>query len=193
MDNAPDPAAILERRCDAAARWWFSRGGVGVTTFAPMASVVVNGHRLNCGPKIRNLKNLEGAELAAADAAIEARLAVLRAADPSGHDAPWPGLEVLEEVVVVENANEKRYDAAARWWLSRGGVGVTTFAPNCSVKVDGKALFCGRIIRNLKNLEGAELAAADAAIVARLAELRAADPSRHDAPWPGLEVLEEGV
>jgi hypothetical protein len=158
-----------------------------------MASVVVNGHRLNCGPKIRNLKNLEGAELAAADAAIEARLAVLRAADPSGHDAPWPGLEVLEEVVVVENANEKRYDAAARWWLSRGGVGVTTFAPNCSVKVDGKALFCGRIIRNLKNLEGAELAAADAAIVARLAELRAADPSRHDAPWPGLEVLEEGV
>ena len=99
MDNAPDPAAIWERRCDAAARWWFSRGGAGVTTFAPMASVVVNGKRLYCGRIIRNLKNLEGAELAAADAAIEARLAELRAANPSEHDAPWPGLEVLQEGV----------------------------------------------------------------------------------------------
>jgi hypothetical protein len=56
MDNAPDPAAIWERRCDAAARCWFYKGGVDVTTFAPMASVVVNGHRRNCGPKIRMLK-----------------------------------------------------------------------------------------------------------------------------------------
>ena len=96
MDNAPDPAAVWERRCDAAARWWFYKGGVGVTTFARNAVVRVDGTQLNCGPKIRNLKNLEGAELAAADAAIVARLAELRAADPSYHDAPWPGLEVLQ-------------------------------------------------------------------------------------------------
>ena len=154
-----------------------------------MASVVVNGHRLNCGPKIRNLKNLEGDALAAADDAIATRLAELRDADPSYHDAPWPGLDVLEEVVVVEDANEKRYDAAARWWFYKGGVDVTTFAPNAWVVVNGNTLQCGPKIRNLKNLEGAELAAADAAIVARLAELRAAVPSGHDVPWPGLEVL----
>jgi hypothetical protein len=59
-----------------------------------------------------------------------------------------------------------------------------------SVVVNGKRLYCGR---NLKNLEGAELVAADAAIVARLAELRAADPSYHDTPWPGLEVLQVNV
>ena len=135
------------------------------------------------------LKELKGDALTAADDAIKARLVELRAAGPSGHDAPWPGLEVLEEVVVVVDANEKQYDAAARWWFSRGGVGVTTFAPEVTVKVDGKTLKCGPKIRVLKKLEGDDLEAADDAIAARLAVLRAADPSGHAVPWPGLEVL----
>ncbi len=150
---------------------------------------MVNGNTLQCGPKIRTLKKLAGDALVAVDNAIAARLAVLRAEDPSDHDAPWPGLGMLNEVDV----NEKRYDAAARWWISRGGVGVTAFAPNVTVKFDGKQLLCGRIIRNLKNLEGAELVAADDAVEARLAELRAADPSGHDAPWPGLGMLQVNV
>ena len=92
-------------------------------------------------------------------------------------------------------AKEKRYDAAARWWFFKGGVDVTTFAPNASAPVDGKkkSLNCGAMIRTLKNLEGDALVAADAAIKARLAELRAEGPSEHDAPWPGLEVLTVNV
>ena len=67
-----------------------------MTTFVPNATVIVDGKTLNCGRKIRKLKNLDGDALTAADAAIEARLGESRAAGPSGHNAPWPGLEVLQ-------------------------------------------------------------------------------------------------
>ena len=176
---------------DAAARWWFLKGGAGKTTFAPGATVKVGGKELECGHHLRALKkNLVGAEVVAADDAIKTRLAELRAEDPSGHDAPWPGLEVLQEV----DANEKGVDAAARWWiLARGGVGVTTFESNARVPVDNKPLNCGLKIRKLKELEGDDVVAADAAIRARLAVLRAAGTASHSVPWPGLGVLQEGV
>jgi hypothetical protein len=180
-----------EKRCDAAARWWFFKGGVGVTKFAPNEKVMVDGKRLDCGPKICVLKKLKGDDLVAADDAIEARLAALRAADSSGHATPWPGLEMLKEY--VKDMKAKQYDAAARWWCFKGGVGVTEFAPNAWVPVDGKKMNCGAVIRTLKELDGDDVVAADAAIEARLAVLRAAGPSGHDAPWPGLEVLIEDV
>ena len=90
-----------------------------------------------------------------------------------------------------EEMMAKWYDTAARWWFLKGGAGKTTFAPGATVKVGGKELECGHHLRALKkNLVGAEVVAADDAIKTRLAELRAEDPSGHDVPWPGLEVLE---
>jgi hypothetical protein len=70
---------------------------------------------------------------------------------------------------------------------------VTKFAPNAVVRVNGKDLKCGAMIRALKELKGDDVVAADAAIEAQLAVLRAAGTASHSVPWPGLGVLQEGV
>jgi hypothetical protein len=93
---SPSREEMMAKWCDRAARWWVLKGGAGKSTFAPGAGVTVGGEMLRCGYHLRALKKLKGDALVAADAAIKARLAELRAAGPSGHDAPWPGLGMLQ-------------------------------------------------------------------------------------------------